>query len=134
MGRSAPAPKAATPPKAVETVNALKDALPDVTKFGTDLGGAYTSLTDLLTGIKDGPTSEAALPKITDLTAKLDGFKEIWGKLNDAGKATVSKVTADHLSGLKDLIAKVLAIAGVSEKLKPALETVLTKLAEFAAK
>ncbi|HWT83186.1 MAG TPA: DUF937 domain-containing protein, partial [Candidatus Methylomirabilis sp.] len=50
-------------------------AVPDPTKIGTDLGAIYTSLTDLLGGIKDVPTAEAAIPSLTDLTPKIDGLQ-----------------------------------------------------------
>jgi hypothetical protein len=107
-------------------------ALPDPTKIGTDLTGIYTSLTDLLGEIKDVPTAEAAVTKLTDLTPKIDGLQALWDKVPDAGRATVAKVTTDHLGKLKDLVAKVLAIPGVSGKLEPVLDTVLAKLSAFS--
>ena len=121
MSKAEPAPlKVATP------------ALPEAAKLGTDLGAIYTSLTDLLGGVKDVPTAEAAVPKLKDLTPKIDGLRALWDKLPDAGKAVVAKVTTDQLAKLKELVAKVLAIAGVSDKLKPVADTLIDKLASFA--
>ena len=121
----------AVTPKVVETLK-VDVALPDVTKFGTDLAGAYTSLTDVLAGVKDAPTADAALPKLTDWTTKLDGYKAIWDKLNDTGKASVTKVTTDHLGKLKDLVANVLKIGGLSDKFKEVVNGLIARLAALA--
>lgn len=108
-------------------------SLPDPTKLSTDLTTVFTSLTDILDGVKDVPTAETAAPKLTDLTPKLDGLKTLWDKVPDAGKSAISKIAVDHLGKLKELVAKVLAIPGVSEKLKPVLDTILAKLSAFTA-
>jgi Bacterial protein of unknown function (DUF937) len=106
-------------------------AVPDPTKIGTDLGAIYTSLTDLLGGIEDVPTAEAAIPKLTDLTPKIDGLQALWNRLPYFDKATVAKVTTDHLARLKELVTRVLAIPGVSDQLKPVVNTLVDKLAAF---
>ena len=105
--------------------------LPDPTKLGTDLTSIFTSLTDILGGVKDVPTAETAAPKLTDLTPKLDSLETLWDKLPDAAKTSISKIAVDHLGKLKELVAKVLAIPGVSEKLKPVLDIILAKLSAF---
>ena len=115
-----PAPKIETP------------AVPEPAKIGTDLGAIYTSLTDLLGGVKDVPTAESAVPKLKDLTPRIDGLRGLWDKLPDAGKAELAKVTTDHLAKLKELVGKVLAIPGVSDKLKPVVDMLIDKLAAFA--
>ena len=106
-------------------------SLPDPTKLGTDLTSIFTSLTDILGGVKDVPTAETAAPKLTDLTPKLDNLEILWDKLPDAAKTSISKIAVDHLGKLKELVAKVLAIPGVSEKLKPVLDIILAKLSAF---
>jgi Bacterial protein of unknown function (DUF937) len=131
----APVVRREEPKPAVEPVvpKAELPALPDPAKVGTDLGSIYTSLTDLLGGIKDVPTAEAAVSKLTtDLTPRIDGLQALWDKLPDLGKSTVAKVTTDHLATLKELVAKVLAIAGVSDKIKPVVDTLIDKLAAFS--
>jgi len=105
--------------------------LPDPTKLGTDLTSVFTSLTDILGGVKDVPTAQAAAPKLTDLTPKLDGLKTLWDKVPAAGKTAITKIATDHLGKLKELVAKVLAIPGVSDKLKPVLDILLAKLTAF---
>ena len=106
-------------------------SLPDPTKLGTDLTSIFSSLTDILGGVKDVPTAETAAPKLTDLTPKLDGLKTLWDKLPDVAKSSISKIAVDHLGKLKELVAEVLAIPGVSEKLKPVLDIILAKLSAF---
>jgi len=64
-----------TKPVMTETkpeMSTIDVTVPDPVKISTDLGGIYTTLTDLLAGIKDGPTSEAAVSRLTDMTPKID--------------------------------------------------------------
>ncbi len=134
----APAPKPAPGPKVEPTVTPkivetlkVDVALPEA-KLGTDLAGAYMSLTDVLAGVKDAPTADAALPELTDWTTKLDGYKAIWDKLNYTGKASVTKVTTDHLGKLKDLVANVLKIGGLSDQFKEVVNGLIARLAALA--
>ena len=131
-GESAAFKKA--PPIITETAPVAKEAmaaLPDATKLGTDLGSVFTSATQYLTGVKDAATAETAVPKLKDLVTQLEGYKGLWDKLPDVGKASVAKVVTDHIGPLKELVNKVLAIAGVGDKLKPILETLIAKLSEY---
>jgi hypothetical protein len=118
--------------KVIEGAKKIEIAPPDAAKFSTDLGAIYTQLTELLGGVKDVPTAEVAAPKLTDLTPKIDGLKALWDKIPDSAQAAVAKVTTDHLGKLKELVAKVLALPGVGEKLKPILDSLVSKLAGFA--
>jgi hypothetical protein len=105
--------------------------LPDPAKLGTDLTSVFSSLTDILGGVKDVPTAETAAPKLTDLTPKLDGLKSLWDKVPAAGKTAVIMLATDHIGKLKELVTKVLAIPGVSDKLKTVLDILLAKLTAF---
>jgi hypothetical protein len=81
--------------------------------------------------VKDAATADTTLPKISDLVPKVDSLKTLWDKLPESGKATVAKVTTDHLSTLKELVNKVLAIAGVSDKFKTTVNGLITTLGAF---
>jgi hypothetical protein len=105
--------------------------LTDPAKLGTDLTSVFNSLTDILGGVKDVPSAETAAPKLTDLTPKLDGLKAVWDKVPAAGKTAITKIATDHIGKLKELVTKVLAIPGVSDKLKPVLDILLAKLTAF---
>jgi hypothetical protein len=116
---------------AAKGVEAAGAVLPDPTKLVTDLNSIFTSATEDLKDVKDVATADTALPKLTELSSKIEGIKALWDKLPEAGKATVAKVVTDHLATFKDLVDKVLGISGVGDKLKPILDTIVTKLSGF---
>src|SRR5262249_24457788 len=94
-----------------------------------DFAPVYKTMTEPLSGVTAPATAGAAVPKLQGLTTTLDTIKAGWDKLPEAGRAAIIKVSSDSLSKLKELVAKVLAIPGVGEKLKPILDTLVTKLA-----
>jgi uncharacterized protein YidB (DUF937 family) len=105
-----------------------KPALPDLTKVTDDVRGLFTTLTEKLAGIKDIATADAALPDLKALLPKIDGVKSLIDQLPGTGKSAVTTLIGDQMPKLKDLIAKVLSMAGVSEKLKPTLDAIMEKL------
>ncbi len=112
-------------------LTAAQFALPsrEVTQLGSDLTGMFSSLTETLTGIKDAASVDAALPKLKDLDGKLDATKGAWDKLPEAGKATLSSLVQSALAKLRDLVTRVLAIAGVGDRVKPVVDGIMGKLA-----
>ena len=141
-GQPAVEEKAADPPVVKkEPMPKIEPAAPKVeplvtesTKFGADLSGLYGTLTHILGDVKDAASADAAVPHLTDLKPKLDAMKSLWEKLPDAGKTAVAKVTNDHLARLKELVARVLAVAGVSEKFKSTVDSVIITLSTFVTK
>ena len=91
---------------------------PDAGKLAGELTGLFTSATDTLTNVKDAATAEAAVPKLGDLFPKIDQLKMLWDQLPAGAKAPLIAGLSGRLDKLKDLIAKVLALPGVAEKLK----------------
>ncbi|QEH35492.1 hypothetical protein OJF2_40440 [Aquisphaera giovannonii] len=123
-------PIATTPPRApAPTKKNVELPAVDAPALSKTLAETYKSATLYLTDIKDVPTAEAALPRIQGLNATLDTLRAGWDKLPDSGKASLKSITSDNLGKLKDLVAKVLAIPGVADKLKPALDVLVTKFA-----
>jgi hypothetical protein len=123
---------------AVKTVTAQKvpledtaAVLPAATQLGKDLSAVYTSATETLGNIKDAASAEKALPQLKELTEKVDGLKSVWDKLPAAGQSTIRSTTSTYLSKLKDLVAKIEAMPGVGEKVKPALDKLVAKLSEI---
>jgi Bacterial protein of unknown function (DUF937) len=109
----------------------------DVPKFGpasdivdlpNQLSSVYSSAIEHLTSVKDAATAEAAAPKLQGLDATLDRLKPLIDKLPDSAKTAIAEVQNKYLGQLKDLIAKVLAIPGVGEKLKPLVDGLVSKL------
>jgi len=126
------APKPVTPVEAVPPAEA-KVTMPTADEVSKSLTNVYTGVTQALADVKDVPTAEAAAPKLTALDAQLDTVKALWDKIPADAKATVAKVTVEHLDTLKGVVAKVLEIPGVGEKLKPILDAIIAKLAGFSA-
>jgi len=122
------APK--TTDKVTETVEAVKEAIPeiDLTAFGGDVTGLFGKLTDTFKGITDVPTAEAAVPGLKDLAGILDGYKATADKLPAAGKATVKDMVGTNLGTLQPIIDTVLAIPGVGDILRPIVEPMLKTL------
>jgi hypothetical protein len=89
-------------------------------------------LTETLTGVKDVASAEAALPKLQDLSTKLDVAKATMDKLTDAGKATISTLVKSTQGKLKGLADEALAIPGVGEKLRAIVDSILAKLGRLA--
>jgi hypothetical protein len=130
-----PPPVANTTPPVPEVAAEVKPKIEpaaDGAVLAKDLGDVYKTAMETLTGVKDAATAEAALPKIEGLNTTLDRLKGLWDKLPEAGRSAVTAVTRDSLDKLKELVAKVLAIPGVGEKLKPLLDALVTKLTGLA--
>jgi hypothetical protein len=108
---------------------AITGNVPDVAGFTKNVTGMYDTVTETVGSIKDAATAEAAVPKLKDVSSQLDGMKAVWDRLPAAGKNAVKVATADHLTKLKDAIAKLLEIPGVADKIKPITDDILTRLA-----
>jgi hypothetical protein len=104
-----------------------------VSDVSANLAGSFSSLTGALAGIKDSVTAEAALPKLKDIGDKLDGAKGSLEGLPESARSTIVAQAKTALSKLKDLADKVLAMAGVGDKIRPALEAIMGKLNALVA-
>jgi hypothetical protein len=107
-------------------------AVPAATRLSTELTDTLKSLTETLTGIKDVPSAEAALPKLHDFVPKLDAARATLQNLEDTGKASIRSLVQPSQASLKDLADRVLAIPGVGDKIKAVVDTIMAKLSEFA--
>jgi hypothetical protein len=101
--------------------------VPDVGNVTKDLTGNFSALTETLKGIKDSASVDAALPRINELSGKLEGMKALVDKLPDAGKTRVVEQIKSSMGTLQDEFLRVLMIPGASDKLRPALEGVVNK-------
>ncbi|AMV33266.1 hypothetical protein VN12_14155 [Pirellula sp. SH-Sr6A] len=90
-------------------------------------------LSSTLANVKDSDTAKAAAPVVTQLTETFGSMGESFAKLPDAAKGVVANIFQTASKDLKPMIDKVLALPGVEEVLKPALEALLAKLNEFKA-
>lgn len=141
FGRGQPENNADAPPAVVapEREAPVVDApaettpAPEVAKLSGDVSGVFTSLTDILTGVKDAATAEAALPKLKEASGKLDTIKEAFSTLASPGKSTIAALVKAGTGKLNDLVAKILAIPGVGDLVKPVIDEITTKLAALSA-
>jgi hypothetical protein len=136
-----PAPEKATTPEkpaAVERPEATNPAppkleVPDVGSLSKDLSGVLSSLTDTLGGIKDTASADAAMPKLKEISDKVDGASAAAAKLTDAGKSTIRSLVAPALDKLRELVKTVLAIPGVGDKIRPVVEAIMSRLTALAS-
>jgi hypothetical protein len=90
-------------------------------------------ITSTLGSVTDGDTAKAAAPVVSQLTETFGSMNDAFGKLPDAAKGVVANIFATATKDIKPVIDKVLAIPGVEEVLKPALEGLMAKLNGFKA-
>jgi hypothetical protein len=103
-----------------------------VSQLSKNLTDSISSLTETLTSVKDVPSAEAALPKLEGLNTKLETAKTTMQTFADAGKATIRALVKSSQEKLKELVDKVLAIPGVGDKIKPAVDSIMAKLTDLA--
>ncbi|WDZ76363.1 DUF937 domain-containing protein [Ensifer adhaerens] len=110
---------------------------PSLTVGGIDIGqqvkDSMASLQTTLTGITDAASATAALPKLEEVASGLDKVSGAAGQMSAEQKAALSALVGPMMSQLNGLFDKVLAIPGVSDILKPAIDTLKAKLAALSA-
>jgi hypothetical protein len=102
-----------------------------------DVGKEFTTfsegLTQAMKDVKDEATAKAALPKLTELTATLDTLTPLVAKLPEAAKTAFAETVKTTIAGLQTEVDRVSAISGVSDAIKPALDTLKGKLEALVA-
>ncbi len=113
---------------AVPAVPEVPTISAEAVKLGGDLTGWFTSLNESLGGIKDVASAEAVIPKLKDAVSQLDSAKSAFDTLPAVGKSSILSIVTSNLEALKDLIAKVTGIPGVSDLVKPLTDSLLKTL------
>jgi uncharacterized protein DUF937 len=101
--------------------------------IGKQLGDSLNALRTSLQGITDVASARAALPNVQTATAQVDKVNGLLGQLTDDQRKTITAMTAPATTALNSLFDKVLAIPGVNDVLKPAADTLKTRLADLSA-
>jgi Bacterial protein of unknown function (DUF937) len=108
-----------------------------LTVGGLDIGkqvtDSITSLRTTLNGVTDTASAQAALPKLREVTAQIDKVDAMIGQLSPDQRKVLAGLVNPVMPALNQLFDKVLAIPGVGELLKPAIDTVKAKLAALVA-
>jgi uncharacterized membrane protein YfcA len=118
------------PPPSQTTTEQQPAAAVDV---GKQLADTLAGLQTTLTGVKDAASATAALPKLQAATGEIDKVQAALGQMTAEQKAALSATVKPAVATLNGLLDKVLAIPGVSEILKPAVDALKAKLATLAA-
>src|SRR6516164_1275637 len=101
--------------------------------IGKQVTDNITSLRTTLNGVTDTASAEAALPKLRDVTAQIDKVDGMIGQLSPDQRKLLAGLVNPAMPALNQLFDKVLAIPGVAELLKPAIDTLKAKLEALAA-
>ena len=118
----------AAPVVALPVVPAL--ALPaSVADLGKQATAALDGVKATIAGIKDADTAKAALPKLADITGQLDKLNGMAAVLPADAKKTLAGAIAPALPELNGQIDKMLALPGVGDVAKPAIDALRAKLA-----
>src|SRR5215469_11356584 len=111
--------------------------IPSLMVGGLDIGKQVTdSITNLrttLTGITDAASAQAALPKLREVTTQIDKVDGLLGQLSPEQRKVLAGMVNPLTPSLNQLFDKVLAIPGVSEVVKPAIDALRVKLAALTA-
>ena len=102
----------------------------DVGQQVTDL---FTNTTTALNGMTDAASAEAAVPKLNEINDSLTKLGGLAGQLPAEGKTALAALVSGQLPNLEALIAKVTALPGVGNVIKPVTDTMLQRLRALTA-
>lgn len=97
------------------------------------LSNAVDTTTKSLDAVTDASTARDALPQINDAVAQLDKVKGMTDQLPADGKKTLISIVGNAKPALQQSINRVEAMPGVSDVLKPTLDSLQTKLNALAS-
>src|SRR5262249_28033129 len=127
-----PAPTNADPTRNAGLASANLPAVPTLASVKDQLNGFFKSTTETFASITDASSADAALPKLQDLTRKLDGISGAVNALPPDAKAQVTSQFQSLLATLKPKIDQAMAIPGISDRIKPVVDQLLSKFDSLA--
>lgn len=126
------APTAVTPPAAATSAAATaQQAAVELAAFAQKTNGAFGNAMTTLTGITNVDQAKAAQPKLTELANDLGGLAQNFGKLPGEARTAMAGPMQGMLGTLRDQLARVMAIPGVGEILKPVADQLGTAVNAF---
>jgi hypothetical protein len=114
----------APPPAPTETVGSAGASM------SKQLSDQIGTMRSALVGVTDVDSAKAALPKLNDATTKVDQLGNM--QMSADQRKTMSDVVKPAMPQLNQQFERVLAIPGVSEVLKPTIDTLKAKLQTIA--
>jgi hypothetical protein len=125
-----------TPPATQPATGTVGMAPADLTIDGVNLANQVNSsigtLKAALPTITDGPSAQAALPKIDDAIAQLDSVTARAAKLPPDSRSALAKMIAAARPAIDQMCDKVLATPGAAALAKPAIDSLHAKLDALA--
>ena len=104
----------------------------DGVDVNAQLTTAFDGLKTTLGGITDAASAQAALPKLQEAVTSVDGLTAMAAKLTPTQRTMLSGLITAALPTLKELIAKVMAIPGVGDIVKPTADALMAKVEALA--
>jgi hypothetical protein len=124
-------------PRASQSVQQGVTTAQNLTVAGLDLGKQITdsvsSVRTALHGITDVASAQTVLPRLQEATAQIDKVGSLAGQLSAEQRAALAGTVSPTLASLNQLFDKVLALPGVAEVLKPAIDNLRAKLMRLSA-
>jgi Bacterial protein of unknown function (DUF937) len=93
----------------------------------------FRSATDTLTGIKDTASADAAIPKLRDLSSRLDSLRVSMDQLPLDLKARIAALVRDQGAKLTPVFDSIVAMPVVGDRLRPLVEELRTKMNALAS-
>lgn len=112
-------------------VDSAKEAVSANMDVSEEVSSVMGTVTNSFSGITDIESAKAALPQLSEATAKLGGLASILDKLPEAARGPVMKIVSESLPQIQGLIDKISATPGVGPIIKPIADGLLEKLALF---
>jgi len=103
------------------------------TKLATDTTDSFTGVTTSLANITDAASADASIPKLKDLSDKLDAIKSSMGSLSTDSRTSLINSIRPHADKLIAALDKVTSVPGVADKLRPYVQPVRDKLSALLA-
>lgn len=108
----------------------------DLTVDGVNLANKFSSSVDTLKatlpGMTDTATTQAALPKINEVTAQLNDISARAAKLSPEGRSSLAKLIIVVQPSINQMCDKVVATPGVGDMAKPTIDDLRAKLDALA--
>ena len=85
-----------------------------------------------LQSIKDGPSAQAALPRLMAARDQLDSVEDNVDSLPDAGHDALKQMLAVAMPGIREQADRVLDIDAAANSVKPVLDDILAQLTAWS--
>ncbi len=100
---------------------------------GREVKGIFDGATSALNGVTDSASAQAAAPKLREIDGSLTKVRGMVDQLPAQGKSALAALVSAALPTLESLIAKVNAIPGAGDVIKPITDPMLEKLRAMTA-